>query len=766
MSASPDFPLPPNPYTRGPIRKPEHLAGRGREIRTIRYYLGLTASGQSPHLALIGQRGIGKTSLLNKAEAISVDLKLTPVRLDLNEQKARSAGEFWHDFYATLILALAKAGCWGGLGGPIYADLFKMMHARQQPTSVDKIVLQTPFAFACHRGELSTFSCVDALVIHDFQSCVEELHDRGYSGITLLIDEADCLRINVPLLQMLRNIFQSVQSFSLILAGTEAIFPSISEVFSPVPRQFHRIDVKPFAHLSDTIDLIMKPLKAQKTKETAPDSDSMHDLHDLCGGDPSEVQLYCHHMYRMVEEGRASKMALLPQVFREVLREYRASAPANFETVMNSIDNLQDKYLFGSAFLSRRNVSCDENTQIETLARTLNKNATLSPEERNEVAWEIKQAYQALFKAGIIEDDNHMHLIGTPLTAGYWKSFVEVEKDKRWTWSDKSFGVFLQDIIASEITKALRAHGYLRMSTTDEAFSALQALRRGEAFPDFSEGFAGMIFIGMMAHFEKDKISGAIIDIDFQMESPDGRQIFRCRCMEGKESPGNMESVEEWTRTKLDLLSSSGIVLSVTNFSKWILPTNNELHRLARIVESELPEAIFGPTEVEIAIAKFGEGQIDECVQIFSVLLKDKHEPVLANNLGFCELLLGRFEDGLQHVESALAISYDPLFELNKGLALFLTGKKDLGIDSLLHALDWVDQNKKNKYSDDNPLYVLLLAPDSNTVRPIPEVPLLATLLMNLCLMGKLTKEDLQSKMEKAFPTSHKSLLLLLESET
>src|ERR1022692_4703285 len=82
--------LPPNPYKRSPIKKLEDLAGRARERKTIRYYLSLTVSGDSPHLALIGQRGVGKTSLLNGAESIARDLKLLPVRLDMNELKAKS----------------------------------------------------------------------------------------------------------------------------------------------------------------------------------------------------------------------------------------------------------------------------------------------------------------------------------------------------------------------------------------------------------------------------------------------------------------------------------------------------------------------------------------------------------------------------------------------------------------------------------------------------------------------------------------------------
>jgi hypothetical protein len=106
--------IPPNPYIRQPVRSGEKLAGRAKELRIIKYYLGLTAAGQSPHLALIGRRGVGKTSLLNATETLATELKLLPVRLDMNEQKVKSPGEFWHDFYATLILTLAKSGCWGG----------------------------------------------------------------------------------------------------------------------------------------------------------------------------------------------------------------------------------------------------------------------------------------------------------------------------------------------------------------------------------------------------------------------------------------------------------------------------------------------------------------------------------------------------------------------------------------------------------------------------------------------------------------------------
>ena len=123
--------LPPNPYTLGPIKRRDRLAGRSGELKELEYYLRLAEAGQSPHLALIGQRGVGKTSLLLAASQLAQDHSLLPVAIDLNESKVRSAGVFWHDLYSTLTLAAAEAGCWGGMTGAIYSSLLGQLYQRK-----------------------------------------------------------------------------------------------------------------------------------------------------------------------------------------------------------------------------------------------------------------------------------------------------------------------------------------------------------------------------------------------------------------------------------------------------------------------------------------------------------------------------------------------------------------------------------------------------------------------------------------------------------
>jgi hypothetical protein len=84
-----------------------------------------------------------------------------------------------------------------------------MLHSRQ-PGSLEHAVMQIPYVFSCYQGNIDAFECPDALVVNDFNSCLTELRSKGKLGIVLLIDEADCLGKNAPVLQMLRNIFQTV----------------------------------------------------------------------------------------------------------------------------------------------------------------------------------------------------------------------------------------------------------------------------------------------------------------------------------------------------------------------------------------------------------------------------------------------------------------------------------------------------------------------------------------------------------------------------
>jgi len=747
--------LPPNPYKRSPVKKLQDLAGRARERKAIRYYLNLTATGDSPHLALIGQRGVGKTSLLNGADAIARELKLLPVRLDMNELKAKSPGRFWHDLYQTLALTMAKAGCWGGEQGAIYAELLRMIHSRQ-PGSLEKAVMQIPYVFSCHQGSIDTFECPDALVVNDFNACLTELRAKGFTGIALLIDEADCLGKNVPLLQMFRNIFQIVEHCSLILAGTDAVFPALSEVFSPIPRQFHRIDVKPFARWSDTMDLVLRPIPEAIMNAVAPKRDVLQELHQLCGGAPDEVQLYCHHMYRSVEDGSSERMNLSPQVFREVLREYRSNSSANIDAVLNSIEKLPDELLFKSSWVSRRCLTLDENIKVSILRRAMAKGEALSDDDQVDATNQLTEGYKKLFDAGIIEIDNCIRLAGSPLTAGFWKSYVNVERGKRWSWNDDSFADNLLDPITRAIGAACAAVGRIDNIHGTDAVAALKMLRDGKTPPEFDEGMVEMIASALYA---RDKQSTHVAELIFQIESPAGKNSFQTRYFEKNNSLIEKQKIQNWVEAKSALLASNGISIKILEFDRWELPNALELHRLGRVSGYRIPD-VFGPNQGQQAVSRFEAGDTPGCMDTFAKMLSDKDEPPIRNNLAFCQIITGDTAGGLENATKALAGDYEPLYEYNKGIAAYLQNDVETAKKCLRNALKELHV-LGNKFFFDGE-FLLVLKPDLKSVEAHPDLLIEIGILINLWRIGDLPRAELETELARLAPENSKTLLAAL----
>jgi len=105
----------------------------------------------------------------------------------------------------------------------------------------------------------------------------------------------------------------------LIFAGTESMFPAISEVFSPIPRFFKRIDVGNFVSVEETKECILKPLSEEEKQLV--NLGSVTEIHIITGGNPYEVQLISHYMYKRHKEASTPQIALDVGVLDNVLLE-------------------------------------------------------------------------------------------------------------------------------------------------------------------------------------------------------------------------------------------------------------------------------------------------------------------------------------------------------------------------------------------------------------------------------------------------------------
>lgn len=742
----------PNPYSRQPIRKPAGLADRRLETERIDYYLGLTAARQSPHIALIGERGVGKTSLLNAAQALAQEKRLLPIRIDLNEKKASSPGRFWYDFYSTLLLAAGAAGCWGGTSGEIYRSLFAMIHMGQ-PASIDMTVLQFPQVFANQLNDLDAVTCVDALIDADLHTVLAEADGIGLRGLAVLIDEADCIGTNIALLQMFRNIFQRIDSIALVLAGTEAIFPKISDVFSPIPRQFHRIDVEAFGDWSDTLNLICAPLNDPATH---PSVATARELHELCGGDPAELQLYCHHMYRELETGSTARMSLQPRVFRRVMREYQATARTTNDDVFAAIEGLPASLLFESRWLRRHRISREQNVSVERLRAELRAGRPLREGETSEIDARVRDSYTALHEAGVIASPERLELVGGPVASGYWKSYVEVERSKRWYWNRLSYADLVTNSIVLALGDRTDAVAIRAMPTVEgtDATAALGKLRRGEQIDRVA---AGDVFAMSQVTIKgRDGEAEEAIDVGIVVGASGSSTPLRVSYLAVEGQADIRTAVETWIETQRELLERYHTTVEVKTMCRWALPSSDEMQWLAFASDAPdltLREEYFGLPMVNRALREFDEGNIAGAAALFRQMLWHQEKGVMRNNLAYCLLVLGQHGEAGQVLAEIEARDETYMTRHNAAIQQVLSGEVDAGANRL-EAL-WNEVREERSQERLDAYCMLTLNWGLGTVASRAELPTDAAVLINLVVLRRMERETAVTEIKGRYPNEY-----------
>lgn len=145
----------------------------------------------------------------------------------------------------------------------------------------------------------------------------------------------------------------------------------------------------------------------------------------------------------------------------------------------------------------------------------------------------------------------------------------------------------------------------------------------------------------------KDEQVIYVADCVFNIESPAGKQTIQCRYFEKIGSQLQPEKIQDWISSSAGLLSGHEIMLASRDFRRWQIPSFDELHRLGRITGNRVPDA-FGPTEMERAVTKFGEGDVQGCMDMFSKMLADEDDAGVRNNLAFCQILTGAVTEVLR----------------------------------------------------------------------------------------------------------------------
>ena len=214
----------PNPYVvHRPITNPERLVGRREEQKAIRRHLGDVASGSVKHLAFVGARGSGRTSLLLDAERVGGELKFATARLTLDEEMTSDSLSFFVTLLDALLEACAQQGVvtdseWRAWTRHVVDRV--VLPEAEEPTALGRLVASDSAA---------QHALVAQFVRRDFEKLTERAIKAGLVGVAVLIDEADFLAGSAALVQKLRNATQDLKAFTLIVAGTPDMFRTLGK---------------------------------------------------------------------------------------------------------------------------------------------------------------------------------------------------------------------------------------------------------------------------------------------------------------------------------------------------------------------------------------------------------------------------------------------------------------------------------------------------------------------------------------------------------
>jgi hypothetical protein len=339
-----------NPYDfANPVADPELFVGRSAEMNEIKYYLDHASSACRPiNLAIMGARASGKTSILNMIQLEAEKRGFCVVRVDLDEGDAETQLAFFCKIFDSVLTTVVDAfGAYGGLMGKTYDTYRDMLDAYEIPEdrTFCPFIFPIQYAKAMNKGNTGA-ALSDTAFKRDISGIRRELD----CPVAVLFDECDVLTRSRVHLEKLRNIFMNTPGFMLVFTGTPALFPLMDDVFSPIVRQFKKINLGPFDEVDETEDCIRKPLEKIGIRDPSEIFDfetyrDVGDIHDLSGGRPYEIQLLCHFLFRRVQEGRAERMRLTLDVLDDVLRELQTSQDVSTRPIISAIRNFDERQL-------------------------------------------------------------------------------------------------------------------------------------------------------------------------------------------------------------------------------------------------------------------------------------------------------------------------------------------------------------------------------------------------------------------------------------
>jgi hypothetical protein len=256
-----------NPFEyQGAIIRKDRFFDREAELREAMIVCKQIVRGSTGGVLAMGGRGSGKSSFLNavQRELQAVGIPSAKISLSEDMMEAEKEPRLFKLMLNDLTSAAEEANV---LDKKIGSKIRQVLQGVIE--SLDSLEFEAHgFGLVAKAAQQEKLAELPYAILRDglkdFLKVLKPLENGEGRGALLIIDEGDALTKNRPLLQVLRNVFQETPGMGLVVAGTSRLLSEVSQVFSPIPRFFRKIELGPFPSDSDVKNAISSMIEHVK----------------------------------------------------------------------------------------------------------------------------------------------------------------------------------------------------------------------------------------------------------------------------------------------------------------------------------------------------------------------------------------------------------------------------------------------------------------------------------------------------------------------
>lgn len=283
-----------NPYDwQMPVQDPNIFAGREEELSLVEEELTrLTAAKASmPTVAVMGERKVGKTSLLLRVTEMCRRREMLPVLVSLEEKFAGDTWEFWNEVLSRVMIVAADSGI--SVPGVKEAPIGFKLPSQGDTDDKRGVVGKLWFlgAYGLHLGGPGGAGVPSYIVEHDLKVLTQAIVGAGYKGAVLMLDEAHLLAAVRDVREQIRHTVEKAGRIGLVFAGQSALGGMFTDPLEPFYAHGRVISLGNFTDLDDVAACALLPLNREEAELMSPMTVGY--LARLSQGKPNQVRLIC-----------------------------------------------------------------------------------------------------------------------------------------------------------------------------------------------------------------------------------------------------------------------------------------------------------------------------------------------------------------------------------------------------------------------------------------------------------------------------------------